>query len=274
MMFNKLDTSKSPFILRAIPQQEENNILEDWRRLDSSPIYINGIHVQEILRKERNLPHLPSAGPDLFRSLDELKKFFIKHLLVNVSKDVIDSAIEVLFETLHQGSWQRPVSSTAYTCLSAASNYKIGPQDAQRNKPGDPAQKRRTDFIVSPNGFLIQENVTQYKCSYSIDAGNLAGEDILPDRGKSFIYKAQATLAIDFSVDRRLEQEVRWPKVDLINNSISYGNKQIQKLIDTRSFFQKISDFIKNIFGNKKVKHLVPAESGEVNESFLKHKQN
>ncbi len=239
-------TKKSPFSVRTIPIQEDKNILQDWNRLDGSPIYIDGRRVQDIIKEEKNLKVEP-AGDKLFASMEELKDFLIRNLLRNVPNDIKEDAVEILMEMLHQGNLQRPVSSAAYSLLDEKSDHTIGPFDVRQNKPNDLAQERSTEFKLTANGFQVRENLTQYKCGYNITHPEKAGEEILPDAGKKFVYKAEAIIDLNFSYDHNLK-EGRWPAIKLLNNSISYGNKQIQSLLDERTFFEKVVDMFKTLF--------------------------
>jgi hypothetical protein len=257
-------TAASPFVINLTPLEQVTNLLLDWCRLDEAPIYINGVSVQEILVQERKLASYP-VGSEMFLDLEQLKAFLKSHLLKNLPTELQNPALEVLINTLHQGNWQRPVSSAAYGCIDTASEGKLGPVDARKNEPGDPAQKRSTHFVTTPNGFTLQENVTQYKCIYSILADNKAGDIVVPDPGKKYIYQAQATIDIDFR--QKVNAESRWPDIRLLNNAISFGNKAIEKMIDKRSFGQKVLDVIKNIFGRNKEILLKPEVKPEVSES-------
>ncbi|MBI2785422.1 MAG: hypothetical protein HYX60_03590 [Legionella longbeachae] len=250
--YNSYQSSTSPFALNNISQAEAN-IVQDWNRVDAGPVTINGKSIQEILKSDRNLEELPESG-SLFNNEDELKIFFRKHLAKNIREEDKDTVVEQMMRFLHQGALQTPVSAAAYTHLSKIEGNNLEPCDARyKDDKNVPGQHRMLNFIATETGFKVQEILTQNKMTYNINDVR-ATEIVAPDPGKEYIYKAQGTISIDFSKNPSA------PNIEVESSTISFGSKQVEKLLDQRGVLDKFIDTIKNIFGYNKVENLSKVE--------------
>lgn len=246
--------SRSPFDLSDI-NRNDSNIVEDWNRVDAGPVTINGRSIQDLLKEDRNVSEL-TAG-QLFANKDELKAFFIKHLLKHLNPEKQDAAVVEMMKFLHQGALQCPVSSASFFHFK---DDILQPVDARNKDKGVPGQIRELNFVATESGFKVQEILTQNRLAYNINAGDLAGDFVLPDPGNTYVYKAQGTINIDFS------QDPSKPKIDVENSTISFGNEKIEQMLDARTFLQKFIDVVKSIFGYNEVENLATVEFDPENE--------
>ncbi len=229
------------------PIEKESNMLADWNRVDPNytPLYIDGVLIQDLVKKQRNLRDVPDP---LFADIETLKEFLKTNLLKNVKPNYQNDALQVLTATLHQGAWQRPMAAAAFDALTKDTDFRIGPLDAMRNTPDDIVQKRVTNFKTNSKGFSINDEVIQTKCAYT--SGDDAGDMILPDRGNDFIYDVKVEVILDFT---RSLDEGPWPKISLGEQSVKFGNKEVQGYLEkpsttSQGFMGRIQDNLSSLF--------------------------
>ncbi|OGT46586.1 MAG: hypothetical protein A3E83_07240 [Gammaproteobacteria bacterium RIFCSPHIGHO2_12_FULL_41_20] len=236
-------TSGVPFDGLDEPDLEgSNNILADWNR-GAEEITINGESVASIRRRELGAALVTRKG-ELFDTMQELKTFFKRYLLQYVAEKNRNAALEYLMSALHQGGLLHPVGFAVYKCITDAKYCSPGEgsNPIYRNSSGElyyvqsgknplsPFDERvnsrttYTAFITTSSGFNVQEKVTQ-NVLYSMDD---LEKVIGPDAGHSFVFAAQATLAVRFTGKPK-------PTVTIENATISYGNKAVKKVLDQRS---------------------------------------
>jgi hypothetical protein len=237
------------------PPEQDNRIVEDWNRTDPNytPLSIDGVIIQDLVKQQRHLDKVPVP---LFPDMKSLEEFFKVNLLKNVKPYEQEKAMQVLKNTLHQGAWQRPMSAAAFDAVTKASDGGIGPMDARANIHADKErgieedvkQKRVTNINTTPEGFSITDEVIQRECVYT--QGDQAGDPIYPDEGQDFVYHAKVKINLDFS--QKLDDREPWPKVEFSDQSIKFGNKEVEKILTkdepaNKSFFTKVYDFLVKI---------------------------
>jgi hypothetical protein len=113
---------------------------------------------------------------------------------------------------------------------------------------------KQVHIRTSSKGFTLQEVYTVTKCNPNPNCrGDLEKEypdGLIPDKGKSYVFRAQATLDISFQKDSPA------PHVVVKNNTIDYGNAFVEEFADRRSWLQKLGDFFKNLFQINTVENL------------------
>ncbi|KTD06495.1 putative esterase with patatin domain protein [Legionella gratiana] len=224
----EMKAEPSPFAVDMI-SNGDNNILRDWCRVDAGPVNINGESIQKIIQEDKRLHDLPTSE-ELFSNTDELKAFFKNKLLKNIAEEQKESVANELMEIFHQGGVLNPVCSAAFRYM-----HELGypPADARNIDEEDiPAQRREINFTLTEKGFKIQEIVTQNRVN-SLENIEAA---IKPDKGQSYVYKAQSTLNIDCS---KLPLDI---KVE--SNTILFGNKMIENLIKEKMESEKKSEVV------------------------------
>ena len=231
------DSSYSNFDVTKI-NDGDNNVVEDWNRLDGGPMYINGTPIKELIGK---------ANPPYFNKEEELKTFFKEHLLKHLSlkREEEIKILNCLMNTLHQGGLLNPVSASALAAINGHAELGIGMLDARFNVGQEekdkkvPAQVREVSFTTTPNGFIIQEILTQNKMLDMVNANVIE-----PDLNQNFVFQAQAELGVDLKNIQNGK-----PQIILENNFIRFGNKEVQAKLDNRNFLQKFWDAVRNILG-------------------------
>ncbi|MDR3443254.1 MAG: hypothetical protein P4L65_09570 [Legionella sp.] len=207
--------------------------LDDWRRLNWDKSLINGKTVQS---------YMDEAGmiqADL--SEQELKDFLKKIVLAEVPERNKSFALDYLMNSFHQGGLLHPVS-TAMSHLFNDKGTGITPS-TNRNS-------REVNIVTNESGFTIQE-ITTAKQFYRTDEASeklkkkYPDSIILPDKGNDFCLQAEATINVSFAENKS--------SFEVLHQSISYGNSDIKDLADTRNWFTKFKDFIKNLFNSNSV---------------------
>lgn len=246
--FRRYKTTVSPINLNTQLELGKRTF-QDWNRLDAGPVRINGVEVKELVRIDRGLTEAP-ATDKLFKNEAELNDFFNKHLLKNLPSTTIDeinqkkSALYYTFGIMHQGALLAPV--TAAAAVQITQNSDFGPVSASNEDPD--AQTRELNIVTTSTGFKVQEISIQRKMAYGMNSEN-AGEDIKPDPGHKYIYKAQGTFDVNFS-------KAPSERIKIESNAIDFGNKQVEKVLDIRTFLQKFIDGIVSIVGRYQIANL------------------
>lgn len=224
------------------------DIVEDWKRLDWKNTFINGQRLDTLMLKHKLSKETVDEDSYLKElNIMELTVFLNAEVLKDVSKASQPNALEYLMKSFHQGGLLHPVSKAMFHLFSKDG---LGPAAV-----GSPKQ---VNIVTDKDGFSVQEiyTVKTFKLT------PIASDDlqstypdlvIRPDQGKDYCLKAQSTLKVSFSGAPE-------PAITVENTSISYGNADIQSLADTRQWYVKVLDFIKNIFKGNAVVDLSTVE--------------
>ncbi|MDI1352418.1 MAG: hypothetical protein PSV35_06560 [bacterium] len=219
------DTMRDLFDVSKI-SEGESNILSDWNRLDAGLVEINGHPIQTIVQLKNG---------EFFASLQALETFFKTELLSKLSEEQQSNAMQYVMKILHQGGLQNPVTAAVY--YNCAQKTQLPqPVDARNKKAGIAGQYRVTSFKASDTGFIVHETLTQNRLVYNINAGDRAGEIVLPDEGSAYVFKAEARLKIDW---RAASSK---PVITIDKVGVSFGSSAAKLLFDDRWFYQKWID--------------------------------
>lgn len=216
-----------------------SDIVSDWQR-DWDRIFINGkplaSHMNERGVMDKN---------DL--DADKLKDFFKEVVLQDYSGDK-EQAAEDLMKRFHQGGLLHPVSGGISFWLQKASFA-----------PNSQASPKIISIVTTKTGFVMQESYTVRECQYMGEAEDakkhgleLDSERLIRHNPGSDLLQAQGTLDVTFD-------EKGKHKVNVLNLGINYGNDAIRTIADNRNWFQKLADYMRNLFGANSVKDFVPA---------------
>lgn len=220
-----------------------NNILADWQRAASEDpdakvkFTVNGKPLSELSHKYNN-----------FTTQENLEQFFREEILkfVDAQKDEQDRMIQYLLKSFHQGGFLNPISAA------------LGSEIAPFHLTMRPNYQTQDVHIVSTlTGFRVQE---LYNSSSFTWAGGKRGLYLEPDDPTTgSVLAAEGTIAVDMSTFKGpwVADNVT-PIVSVESNTLSYGNRQLQDVMDKRSLGQRIVDFFKNILGLANVKEISP----------------
>lgn len=128
----------------------ESNILEDWKRLDPTLIYIDGKTLQTLINENQ----WPAPANLTLESLEDL---LTKHVLKKLPEDKKASALEYLLKSFHQGGLLHPVSAAMYHLFH---EHGFGPAATESRK--------QVNIVTSHSGFSIQEIYTANQFNLSI----------------------------------------------------------------------------------------------------------
>lgn len=212
---------------------EKPSTLVDWQRLDWDKTFINGKTVQSYMNETG------VTKEDL--SEQQLKDFLKKVILAEVPESNKSFALDYLMTALHQGGLLHPVT-TAMAHLFSAKGTGV--------TPATKGDSREVNIVTNKSGFTIQE-ITTAKQFYRNDEASeklkkkYPDPIIHPDKGNSFCLQAEATINVSFAENKS--------SFDVLHQSISYGNSDIKDLADTRDWFTKFKDCIKNLFNSNSV---------------------
>ena len=273
-------TSVTPFHNADKPNTGSANTLEDWERC-AEDIAIDGESVKNIRKRE-----LRGKNRDrLFADEAELKAFFKAHLLQNIAPKNQEDACKYLMTALHQGGLLNPVTSAASTTMYSTIEdyyrtvnptqelYRLATGELQAERASHTDEKiipsaRRTGFITTRRGFIVQEKSTHRALAYGSSAGpDHAETDFVgPDPGKDYVFSAQATIKVNFTDEPT-------PTLSVISATISYGNKEVKRRLDSRNTMRRLVDRPLRMLGATKVEdltvaHVTPPEPVRFDEQF------
>lgn len=216
------DTTRDLFDITNV-NSGHNNILSDWNRLDAGLVQINGHPIQTIIT--------PNKDGVFFNTLEELKTFFKDHLLYKLNNNQKDAALDYIMNVLHQGGLQNPLTAAIYHHCNNK-NSTLQPVDARNKVNGVPGQYRSSSFNATETGFNVSESLTQNRLAYNINAGEKAGEFLLPDDGYDFVFKAESKLNVSWAPDSSN------PTITIDTIGTTFGSAVAQSIFDERWLFQ------------------------------------
>jgi hypothetical protein len=114
--------------------------------------------------------------------------------------------------------------------------------------------------IINKHGIVnIVTTSTGFKCQEFVDLPNMLSPDgnKMKPVDKNYVLKAQGTIDIDFSKSSENDSK---PTIAIESNTISFGNPDIQKLLDKRNLAEIILDFFKNLIGLNTIEKLAPEQ--------------
>lgn len=226
--------------------------MADWARaIQSQQVTLNGIKPTSLHEERRQL------SDDVLTKTD-IQDFFKEKILCKLPDTHKMSAVAYLMTSFHQGGLLYPVSAS-YTAL-----VKNNAQQGLVTATSDRGKLSKSIHIVSTTtGFKIQELYTVNQVlvppldqndPLSVDVYNRLKPNesgvVSPDRTSDYVFKAEATVEIDFS------QNPSNPSVNIKSSMITYGNKALERLCDKRGFKEYLMDFLKNLVGLNKVQDL------------------
>lgn len=245
--FHKKDTSKD---LTQLNQGDSNVRLDLLREMnEENRMTINGVPFNEIAAKYGN-----------FAKDEDATRFFSEQLLcdVEVLAEERDRMINFLSSTFHQGGLRNPVTATLSTAL-----WEEGTDDTPEGPVatfnGDMVTDNTINIVTTPQGFKIQETITVNEMfvmpgrKFESLVEDIS-EPLQPDVGNKYIIQAHATLDIDFS------ENAKEPTITVDDSAMKFGNKNVAKALDQRSFFEWISDLFQQLMGKgpKKAELITP----------------
>ncbi|MFT4059806.1 MAG: hypothetical protein QM652_09675 [Legionella sp.] len=240
------------------PNTKGGNLRGDWYRdSGTNKMWINGAPLSKYAKKYNN-----------FSTEDDVLNFFRDVILKDMQAASPAQKEEIknyLQKTFHQGGFSRPVSAPFAMSMTEYS------QELQSNVFYATISDNDMNIIsiniqTTPNGFKVQETTEIISLvgspntsgelmamATSKPSGEKTDDDqytIYPDAGKEYVVKLQGTIDVDFT------KSTTDPTITVESNTISYGNKAIQKRLDHRRLGQMIVDFFRNILGLNKVQDL------------------
>lgn len=234
----------SPFTVdKIISESNSQSAFKDWNRLNTGSVIIDETPINQLVQKDRKLT-APPVG-ELFDSTDDLGQFFRDHILNKINdKSKIIEIIDFLHRTFHQASLLNPITSNIFLQLQNVSENKFNIQTAQLNDT-IPSQVRDIEIKTTHSGFILTEKLTQRRCRFFPGVTNfehqLIPEDaseketiITPDQGKEYVFKNETTISVDFSEFLSGNRAEVNPDIKVEKNVIHYGNKHVEKFINTR----------------------------------------
>lgn len=216
--------------------QGENNILEDWNRVDGSLLSINGQPFNTLINRDKNAKW--------FASIEALQSFLKSNLLYKLKAEQQDIALDFLMKTLHQGGLLNPVTAAVY---STCAKHPLHPVDARNILNGIPGQYREVKINATNTGCTIHESLTQNRLVYTISSGEKAGQYLLADQGYDFVFKVEARLNINWVNDPHN------PRLNVEAMGSSFGSAEVKKLFDDGWFYQTWLDNLGYFSGNNTV---------------------
>lgn len=217
------------------------NILNSWKCLDRTYIYVNGNCIQDVLRKS-NINFCETRSDNIFYKMTDLKAFLKKNLLKNVFVKNKQKALNFLLSDFIYLGWKNPANTALQLCLDTKSNCEISLTDFHHKTSFELTQENTIDFITTDNGFSLQETILQYNFFYLVTSTARYGKIIYPDRGKKHVFRVQVTLDFDFNTNNAAS--TGWPIIKITDNSIVYGNNFVRSLIDNK-FFYELFEYVK-----------------------------
>lgn len=236
-----------------------SNLVQDWGRASTSKdiiFNINGALLSE----------LASSKYNSFATFEDVAKFINNEVLKKFKGSETEKlqAHTYLMQSFHQGGLLFPVSTALATEIKNGAGEPIITLDGRH-------RKGLINITSTPQGFVIQEyaDITQVTPSLGFpyeDEGfkqyliplegatpNSGADRIVSDRGVGeTLIEAEATVSVDFS------QNPTDPTRTVISNHLNIYNKGLSKLIDNRTFFEMLVDFLKNILGLNHIKPILP----------------
>lgn len=206
------------------PNQGKSNLQMDWFRAITDEIYIDGNKLSEYATEFNN-----------FNRTEDVRNFFDKVILVKlkIREEQKNLILNYLERSFHQGGLLYPTSNALSEAMQEYSEeFKKKEAYAAISE-----EEKKVNIITTKEGFKIQE-YARVKELISPDKAMKADPFIRPDKGKEYVIDAQITLDVNFS------QNSEDPQITVESNTISFGNKFIEKKLDTRSFLQIIYDLI------------------------------
>ena len=218
-----------PFDVTPIDGHGANRIVEDWKRdANLGRIYIDDIDVRDLLKQHAEEEKKPTLSWSNIERPD-LEQFLTKYLLKKLPKNSLAAAINYVMASVHQGGLLHPITANANFYLLEALGPLVMPT-SERTSEGC-AQERWTCFRTKSTGFEVDETLVQSRLIDSTDSINMMDPtgrgpevppvNIVPDEGLPYIYKATATLDVDFSEDAES------PKVNQLRGNIQYGQEAV-----------------------------------------------
>lgn len=223
------------------------NLQLDWVRESlQGRMKINGVPIKEYADQFNG-----------FESEEDVESFFQKVILKDMQpldKTKADEIVDYLKKSFHQGGFMYPVSSPL------AVSMKEYDEDLDMDIPFATVGQMDVsiNIVTSKTGFKIQELATikDLIISNPLVAGkmkvDLENPRLLPKKGSDYVIKAAGTINIDFS------NSGTEPSINVENNMISYGHRELAKRMDKRNFGQVVVDFFRNILGANRVKDISP----------------
>lgn len=207
---------------------KSGNLQADWDRLSQQEdIYLNGKPLSSYRDKYQH-----------FQNEQDVQSFFKNEILDKMSINDQEKEKTVAYLTLYfqQAGFMFPVSNTlVFSMFDLKLGEGVNLMISNKN-----FTEQRINIETTKEGFSIQEFV---KVSKFTAMQNKNTQDFLPDDpDDDHVIKAQGKISFDFRKDSND------PAINVLSNTISYGHSKLRELMDTRSFGQKILDFLAHLF--------------------------